>query len=171
MVIVHLKETGLQQKAFDKCHSDIFLVVPSGCKHVPSANNEWSIPVCDARLRDLPRVQRYHVRVFERWLKADSPVEMVKIELIQPAVLDRYLARFFTSIKTQTGEDFTKTSLFRLRSSLKRFLDDHGYPVSITTAPEFNESQQAFKQKIKQLSSLGNNRYLQDPELAHHFDA
>ncbi|XP_064596989.1 uncharacterized protein LOC135463599 isoform X3 [Liolophura sinensis] len=96
------------------------------------------------------------VGLLEQWLASHFPTEKRVVETIPPENLDGYLADFFTNVKKPCGEDYDVVSFSSLRSNINRFLEENGYPHSIsnTTSPYFSRSQDAYVLRRKVLSQL-----------------
>ncbi|XP_064606268.1 uncharacterized protein LOC135471122 isoform X5 [Liolophura sinensis] len=101
------------------------------------------------RLRYVDRRIRSRINTFESWLQTSTHKDSRAIEDIPPAELDKYLADFFVTVKTQSGEEFSYNTLCALRGSLERYLRDQEYPYSITTSHMFKESRAAWLKKLE----------------------
>lgn len=101
------------------------------------------------RLRYVDRRIRSRINTFESWLQTGTHKDSRAIEDIPPAELDKYLADFFLTVKTLSGEEFSYNSLCALRGSLERYLKDQEYPYSITTSHMFKESRAAWLKKLE----------------------
>ncbi|XP_064597262.1 uncharacterized protein LOC135463764 isoform X1 [Liolophura sinensis] len=96
---------------------------------------------------------RYAVATFERWLVTHHG-DNTKMEKIDPVKLDAYLVEFFLTAKRSTGEDYRAGSIRLLRERFERHLKLYGYPHSLVYSELFAKSQQAFKERKRQLKDL-----------------
>jgi len=69
------------------------------------------------------------MRVFSTW--AGVRDIHVKIEEVDPNVLDLILQRFYTEVKKQNGDDYEPNSLANMQAAIGRYLKDKGYKHSI----------------------------------------
>lgn len=108
---------------------------------------------------------RYAVATFERWLVAQHGDD-TKMEEIAPVKLDAYLVEFFLTAKRSTGEDYRAGSIRLLRERFERHLKLYSYPHSLVYSEVFTKSQQAFKERKRQLKDLelsgglGRNKWM-----------
>lgn len=85
------------------------------------------------------------VGTFERWFKEEYPADKREIFELSTMELDLCLENFFATVCKSSGENYNRASFTALRSRLDSYLKENGYPCSITRAPEFARSQNAFK--------------------------
>ncbi|XP_064606826.1 uncharacterized protein LOC135471497 isoform X2 [Liolophura sinensis] len=103
------------------------------------------------KLNVIYRSERSRINNFERFIRSKPYKDYREISSIPPDELSSYLAEFFLTVKTQSGGEFSKASLVRLRTSLERYLKEHDYPCSITLSPQFTLARIAFKKKLQML--------------------
>lgn len=103
------------------------------------------------KLNVIYRSERSRINSFERFIRSKPYKDYREISSIPPDELSSYLAEFFLTVKTQSGGEFSKASLVRLRTSLERYLKEHDYPCSITLSPQFTSARIAFKKKLQVL--------------------
>ncbi|XP_064606267.1 uncharacterized protein LOC135471122 isoform X4 [Liolophura sinensis] len=106
---------------------------------------------------------RCRIRTFQRWIQAKPFNELRDIGNIPPVELDKYLAKFFTAVKTQTGGNFSRKSFYLLRSCLDRYLQSISYPLSISHSREFFRSQVAFRLRLRSIA-LGTTETVPDEQ-------
>lgn len=123
-----------------------------GMKHMdaPLRTNAAPLWPKESRLEHLGKTVRCHVKGFERWLQ-EMFQDCRPIEEIPSPELDTYLTQYYSSAKTQSGLDFSRKSLLRMRNSLERYLKDQGYPASIVHSPVFAPSLRALKARLRSL--------------------
>lgn len=108
----------------------------------------------EKRLKHMGRRQRSHINIFDRWMRMNVTAEERLFENLPPNELDQYLETFFRNVKRRTGEEFSRNSLFNIRTSLMRYLREVGYPHSITSSGLFVRSQLAFKFRTDRASNM-----------------
>lgn len=91
------------------------------------------------------------VKCLAQWLGLNYPGEDRLIETIPPVQLDAYLSRFYASGMKTNGQPFKRTYFFKMRTSLERYLKEHGYPNSLVRDAIFANSQAAFMKRLGQL--------------------
>ena len=83
------------------------------------------------------------------------------------ATLDKYLRLFYTEVKSQDGNDHSKSTWLGLRYGLKRYLNSPPYKKSITVAgnPDFENSNVDLNPKLKSLKQRGKENVHHKPPL------
>lgn len=85
------------------------------------------------------------VRGLQTWLRSRFAEDERPIEDMPPAELDKYLAEFFSEIKTRDGGEYHPSSFNSLRSAIERYLQQKDYGYSIISSSVFKNSQQSYR--------------------------
>jgi hypothetical protein len=83
------------------------------------------------------------------------------------ATLDNHLRLFYTEVKNQDGNDYSKSTLLGLRYGLERYLNSppHNKGITISGNPEFKKSNVVLNAKLKSLKQGGKENVQHKPLL------
>lgn len=123
----------------------------SFCRH----DQHWNSEGTQAKVTE--KITASGVGVFTRWLQRNHGLADVRIEYLEPADLDSYLSRFFSTVKTRDEGDYLPKSFKNLREALVRHLKHHGYPHLIVSSPLFGRSRMAFKDRMNRLKTVARD--------------
>ena len=94
------------------------------------------------------------VKLLEEFLRNEKNDER-EVHTIEPAELNKYLAKFIHSVRLKDGGDYDPSSLRCLVSSIERHLKRNNYPVSIINDKQFALTRKCLQSKQKELKKAG----------------
>ena len=94
-----------------------------------------------------------NIKLFQLFLSEQNEERMV--HELPPSELDKYLARFFVSVRQKDGREYQPSYLRGILGSLERHLKRHKYGTSLVTCHEFSNAREALKSKQKDLKKQG----------------
>ena len=102
---------------------------------------------------------------FVRYLKLVEKLDDLDFYNFELSTLDSILGRFYWNIRTKDGNKYKAKTLDSFRHGLNRCIRDKGKNFDIIKSPEFNISNQKFKDACAELKKEGLGHTVHYPEI------